>query len=162
MWWAEISKKFKCIIRILKSKKMRQNFMKTQDPTTVMKLERTMVWSMSGCPSKINENCCALAMPILTKRHKASWAILIFKTIYNTTKASQVVPAVKNLPVQGTQETKFQSLGWDDPLENEMATHFSIPAWKILLTEEPHGLLSMGSQRIGRDWAPTHTHTYHS
>ena len=62
-----------------------------------------------------------------------------------------MVPAVKNLPVQGTQETKFQSLGWDDPLENEMATHFSIPAWKILLTEEPHGLLSMGSQRIGRD-----------
>ena len=40
------------------------------------------------------------------------------------------------------------SLGWDDPLEKEMATHSSILVWKILWTEEPGGLQSMGSQRV--------------
>ena len=40
------------------------------------------------------------------------------------------------------------SLGWEDPLEEGMATHSSILAWRILLTEEPGGLLCMGSQRV--------------
>ena len=44
------------------------------------------------------------------------------------------------------QETLVQSLGWEDPLEKEMATHFSILAWKIPWTEEPGGLQSMGLQ----------------
>ena len=47
------------------------------------------------------------------------------------------------------QETPVQSLGWEDLLENEMATHFSILAWKILWTEELGSLQSMGSQRVG-------------
>ena len=56
---------------------------------------------------------------------------------------------VKNLPaVQNTQETGAQSLGQEDPLEKEMATHSSIVAWKILCTEEPGELPSMGSQRV--------------
>jgi len=42
-------------------------------------------------------------------------------------------------------------LGWEDPLEKEMATHSSILAWKISWTEEPGGLQSMGSQRVGHD-----------
>ena len=46
---------------------------------------------------------------------------------------------------------RVQSLGWEDPLEKEMATHSSIPAWKILWTEEPGGLQSTGSQRVGCD-----------
>ena len=41
-----------------------------------------------------------------------------------------------------------QSLGWEDPLEKEMATHFSIPAWEIPWTEEADGLQSMGSQEM--------------
>ena len=45
------------------------------------------------------------------------------------------------------QETQVQSLGQDDPLEKEMATHFSTLAWKIPWTEEPGGLQSMGLQR---------------
>ena len=45
----------------------------------------------------------------------------------------------------------FSSLGWEDPLEEEMATHSSILAWRITLTEEPGGLQSMGSQRVGHD-----------
>ena len=47
------------------------------------------------------------------------------------------------------QETQVQSLGWEDPLEKEMATHSSILAWKIPWTEEPSRLQSMGSQRVG-------------
>ena len=47
---------------------------------------------------------------------------------------------VKRLPTM--RETQFQSLGWEDPLEKEMATHFSIHAWKIPWTEEPGGLHS--------------------
>ena len=44
-----------------------------------------------------------------------------------------------------------ESLGQEDPLEKEMATHFSIHAWRIPWTEEPGGLLSMGSKRVGHD-----------
>ena len=49
------------------------------------------------------------------------------------------------------QETWVQSLGWEDPLENRMATHSSILAWKILWTEEPGGLQSIGLQRVRHD-----------
>ena len=49
------------------------------------------------------------------------------------------------------QETHAQSLGWEDPLEKEMAVHSSVPAWKIPRTEEPGGLQFMGSQRVGHD-----------
>ena len=51
---------------------------------------------------------------------------------------------VKNLPAM--QETRVRSLGWEDPREKEMATHYSILAWRIPWTEEPGGLQSMGSQ----------------
>ena len=49
------------------------------------------------------------------------------------------------------QEMGIQSLSQEDPLEKEMATHSSILAWKIPRTEEPGGLQSMGSQRVGQD-----------
>ena len=45
-------------------------------------------------------------------------------------------------------ETRVRSLGWEDPFEKEMVTHSSTIAWKILWTEEPGGLQSMGSQRV--------------
>ena len=51
------------------------------------------------------------------------------------------------------RETRVQPLGWEDPLEKETATHSSNFAWKIPWTEEPGGLQSMGSQRVGHDWA---------
>ena len=53
-----------------------------------------------------------------------------------------------HLPMQETQETWVQSLGQEDPVEKEMTTHCSIPAWKILWTEEPGMLQSMGSQEL--------------
>ena len=56
----------------------------------------------------------------------------------------------KRLPAM--QETGVRSLGREDPSEKEMATHSSILAWEIPWTEEPGGLQSMGSQRVGHDF----------
>ena len=65
------------------------------------------------------------------------------------TWASLVAQTVKNLPAM--EEAQFRSLGQEDPLEKEMATHSSILDWRIPWTEEPGGLQSMGSQRVGHD-----------
>ena len=62
---------------------------------------------------------------------------------------SLVTQSVKDLPA--VQETRVRSLGWEDPLKKELATQSSILAWKISWTEEPGGLQSMGSQRVGHD-----------
>ena len=61
---------------------------------------------------------------------------------------------VKNPPA--VQETQVQSLGIKDPLEKEIATHSSILAWEMPWTEEPGGLQSMGSQRVGHDLVTEH------
>ena len=63
--------------------------------------------------------------------------------------ASLVAQMVKHLSAM--LETQVQSLGWEDPLEKEMATHSSTLALKIPWTEEPGRLQSMGSQRVGHD-----------
>ena len=63
--------------------------------------------------------------------------------------ASLMAQLVKNLPAM--QEIQVQSLGWEDLLEKEMATHSSILAWRIPWTEDPGGLQFMGSQRVGHD-----------
>ena len=65
------------------------------------------------------------------------------------TLASLAVQRVKCLPAM--QETWVQSLGQEDPLEKEMATHSRTLAWKIPLTEKPGSLQSMGSQRVGHN-----------
>ena len=59
--------------------------------------------------------------------------------------------------MQETQEMWVQSLHQKDPLEEEMATHSIILAWKIPWTEEPGGLRSMGSQGVRQDWVTEHT-----
>ena len=64
-------------------------------------------------------------------------------------RSSLVAQTVKRLPA--VQETQVLSLGLEDPLEKEMATHSSTLAWKIPWTKEPGGLQSMGSQRVGHD-----------
>ena len=61
-------------------------------------------------------------------------------------RASMVAQMVKNLPT--VQETWVQSLGWEESLEEVMAIHSSILAWRIPWTEEPRGLQSMGSQGV--------------
>ena len=72
------------------------------------------------------------------------WALL---SCYNG--ASLVAQMVKHLPTMW--KTRVRSLGWEDPLEKEMATHSSILAWKIPWTEEPGKLQFMGLQRVGHD-----------
>ena len=62
-----------------------------------------------------------------------------------------VAQTVKNQPAM--QEIWVRSLGFEDPLEKGMAAHFAILAWRISWTEEPGGLQSMGSQKVGHDWA---------
>ena len=73
-------------------------------------------------------------MERVTWKHILSWASL-------------VAQMVKRL--HAMQETRVRSLGQEDPLEKEMATHSSSLAWKIPWTEEPGRLPSMGSQRVG-------------
>ena len=63
--------------------------------------------------------------------------------------SSLVAQRLKRLPA--TQETWVRSLGWEDPLEKEMAPHSSILAWRIPWMEEPGRLQSTGSQRVGHD-----------
>ena len=72
-------------------------------------------------------------------------------------RASLVAQLVKNLTA--VQETQVCSLGWEDPLEKEMATHSSTLAWKIPWTEEPGRLQFMRLQRVGHDLA-TSLHFY--
>ena len=72
---------------------------------------------------------------------------------------SLVAQTVKSQPV--VQEAWVSSLGWEDPLEEEMATYSSNFAWKIPWMEEPVRLQSMGLQRVRHDWVTnTHTHTH--
>ena len=68
-----------------------------------------------------------------------------------TVWASLVAQTLKRLPAM--RETRVRFLGWEDPLEKEMGIHSSALAWKIPWTEEPDRLQSMGSQRVGHDWA---------
>ena len=80
-------------------------------------------------------------------RPRASYQV--YFSIYEIGMGFPGGSVVKNLPVM--QKTRGRSLGWEDPLEEGMATHSSILAWKIPRTEEPGRLQSMGLQRVGRD-----------
>ena len=95
-------------------------------------LAKVLVWMQ--CASKLNPDTIMCLI----------WSSLILLT-------SLVAQMVKRLSTM--QETRVRSLGWEDPLEKEMAIHSSIIAWKIPWTEELGRLQSMGSQRVGHDWA---------
>ena len=66
-------------------------------------------------------------------------------------QALQVALVVKNLPADAGDAGDIRSLGWEDPLEEGIATHSNILAWRIPWTEEPSGLQSIGSQRVRHD-----------
>ena len=76
-------------------------------------------------------------------------------SLHQMAKASPSKEAhIKSLPaMQESWETQVQSLGQEDPLEEGIATQSSILAWRIQWTEEPGGLQSIGSQRVGQDWS---------
>ena len=107
--------------------------------------------------SKASSN---LTLSIL--RHNAFWSKSLpyqfqeqwhgyFSYLPQRTRTSLVAQMVKHLSAM--QETRVWALGWEDPLEKEMGVHSSILAWKIPWTAEPGRLPSMGSQRVGHDWA---------
>ena len=81
--------------------------------------------------------------------HSGGLFIRIYTSIFEGLVASLVAQMVKNLPAM--QKTWVQTLGWEDPLEEGMATHSSVLAWRIPWTEEPGGLQSMRLQRVGHD-----------
>ena len=70
-------------------------------------------------------------------------------TVQGVAKSRTLAQMVKNLP--GMRETWVRFLGWEDPLEEGMASHSSILAWRMPWTEEPGRLQSMGLQRVGHD-----------
>ena len=72
---------------------------------------------------------------------------MVFRLKSENLRSSMVAQTVKNLSVN--QDTCIQSLGWEDPLEMGMATYSRILAWRIPWAEEPGGLQSMGSQKVG-------------
>ena len=95
---------------------------------------------------------------IQTTKNRVLIKKCLFRGTFYTCRASLVAQMVKHLPVK--QETWVQSLGQEDPLEKEMATHSSTAAWKIPWMEETGRLQSMGSQRIGHDWATSLVHWF--
>ena len=84
-------------------------------------------------------------------KEKETKTVMIYHilSLYWQIWASLIVQSVNNLPA--VQETQVRSLGWEDPLEKEMATHSSIITWKISWTEEPGEVQSMGLQRVRHD-----------
>ena len=94
---------------------------------------------------------------------KARWLVYTLKIVMDHQEhdTSQVAQWQRIcLPMQEMQETWVQFLSQEDLLEEEMATCSSILAWEIPWTEEPGGLQSMGSKRVGHDSVPKHRHTH--
>ena len=77
-----------------------------------------------------------------------AFCIYLFSLCIGTSLVAQTVKCLSTM-----QETWVRSLGWEDPLEKEMAIHSRTIAWKIPWIEEPGRLQSIGSQRVGHDWA---------
>ena len=111
------------------------------------------------------QNAPTLSFKCLNSRYSTIGMIYVFRFTFLfqnndnfDTKSvfSLVAQMVKNLPA--TWEIWVWSLGQEDPLEKELATYSSVLAWRIPWTEEPGGLQSTGSQRIGYNWM-TNTHT---
>ena len=103
---------------------------------------------IQGLPSNTYSNSNPLPAVQGIKNHTVKY-FLIFKQIFTLIQGFMQLLRT-HLSIQ---ETWFQSLGWEDPLEKEMATQSSILVWKIPWTEEPGGLQSMGLQRVRHDWA---------
>ena len=107
-----------------------------------------MLVSCSECRQSLVYKMCSVNLSL-----KGLWLTNLsglIKEVYpSLPRGSLVAQTVKRLPTM--RETRVQSLGREDLLEKETATHSSIPAWKIQWTEKPGSLQSVGSQRVGHD-----------
>ena len=86
---------------------------------------------------------------VVTEGSSLNYSTECFNPHYGTQRASLVAQMVKNLPTM--EETRVQSLGWEDPLEKGLDIHYSILAWRISWTQEPGGLQYMELQRVVHD-----------
>ena len=135
-----------------------------------LKILRAAIWSSNPTPGHLfgensNSKRCMLPSVHGSIIYNKIWYKLTYLQNRDSQKTTWWLPKgkgtslmaqwVKNL--QETQEILVRSLGWQDPLEEEMMTHSSILDWKIPWTEEPSGLQSMGSQRVRYDWVTKHT-----
>ena len=117
------------------------------------------------CCSMSSSNCCFLTcIQISQEVGQAVWYSYLLKNfpqfvVFYTIKGpSFVAQPVKYLPAM--QETRVRSLGWEDPLEKDIATHSSILAWEIPWTEEPDRLQSMGSQESDMTYQINYHHRH--
>ena len=100
-------------------------------------------------PSTLSSGWMNLLEPFTELKETLTYVYQFIKDMVKDEQASLVARSVKNLPA--VQETQLQSLHREDPLEKEMAIHSSILAWKILWTEEPGGLQSVGLLIVRHD-----------
>ena len=105
----------------------------------------------SGGPSCPEVDCLRQIFWFLGQNQWISLNFFNLINLFLVTLALQVAQRVKHLPAMW--ETLVQSLGREDTLEKEMATHFSTLAWRIPGIEEPGGLTYMGSHRVGHEWS---------
>ena len=162
-------------VQSMGSQRMGQHWVSTHTHTSVLVLDmKDCKVAMKGCKWKICIGCDVLLSeewwgrdhPFGMWSCSPAWLSLspVIKGFYEgiiNYPASLVAQMVKSLLAM--RETWVRSQYQEDPLEKGMATHFSIPAWRIPWTEEPGGLQSVGSQRVRHDWAinaHTHTHTH--
>ena len=123
----------------------------SQDPISWSLYAHVQIWA-------IMINTCSLWVSVSTQTPQQTELMFVYSLHLNVQPikwpsvpmgASLVAQRLKRLPPM--QETRVRSLGWEDPLEKEMAIHSSILAWRIPWTEKPSRLQSMGSQRVGYD-----------
>ena len=130
-------------------------YLLTRDERTVLAIERRLLthiqlknpafpWGLKAFQSFYFSNLYLMLFPLSSM-------------VGSRSRASLIAKSVKSLPAM--QQTQVQFLGWEDPLEKEMATQSSILAWRIAWTEEPGRLQSMGVTRVTHDRVTKRTHT---
>ena len=136
----------------LKEASNTDQFFGTKEPTEQL----ADVWKTILAQVKVLVPC--IPPRLYSRKRKVHRREVVRKTLWNFLLTcdkfyileSLVAQRLKHLPL--IWEIWVRSLGREDPLEKEMATHSSILTWRIPWTEEPGGLQSMGSQRVGHDW----------
>ena len=122
----------------------------------VVKIINCRTWIVEEC--RRVKNCCTTGaiQQICNSSHKGccSFVVVSLKEFVSADWASLVAQTINNLPAM--QETWDWSLGREDPLEEGMPPTPSTLVWRIPWTEEPVGLRSVGSQRVGHDWVTKH------
>ena len=128
-----------------------QFVLQRNDTFSLIRTDGVLMISQSVSDRRLHHSIQNCGLRVSSERSALAWSLASVSQY----RASLVAQMVKNPPAM--RETWVRFLGWKDPLEEGMATHCSILAWRIPWTEEPGGLQSMGSQRVGHNWACANT-----